>query len=96
MRTDQIFQKAEEVYGRDKQIVQAVEELSELQKELCKYFKSSVGIKCSYSRKKILDEIADVEIMLTQIKRYLKISQKELNEKKFCKVYELKRRLKEE
>ena len=49
-------------YGIDSQALVAIEEMSELTKELCKYFRG-------YNRKReIIEEIADVEIMMEQLK----------------------------
>ena len=49
-------------YGKDSQVLIAIEEMSELTKELCKYFRR-------YDRKnEIIEEIADAEIMLEQLK----------------------------
>ncbi|MBR6515858.1 MAG: hypothetical protein IKT40_03265 [Bacilli bacterium] len=47
----------------EKQMIIAVEELSELQKEICKKLRDPYSI----DNKNILEEIADVYIMLTQI-----------------------------
>lgn len=48
-------------YGREHQVLIAIEEMSELTKELCKYFRR-------YDRKKeIIEEVADAQIMLEQI-----------------------------
>lgn len=49
-------------FGVDKQRIKCIEELSELQKELCK---DAIG---KGSRFHIVEEIADVEIMLAQMK----------------------------
>ena len=49
-------------YGKDSQVLIAIEEMSELTKELCKYFRR-------YDRKnEIIEEIADAEIMIEQLK----------------------------
>lgn len=49
-------------YGKDNQVLIAIEEMSELTKELCKYFRR-------FDRdKEIIEEIADAEIMLEQLK----------------------------
>ena len=48
--------------GDKNQITVAIEELSELQKELCKYLRGDMDY---YN---IAEEIADVEIMLEQLK----------------------------
>lgn len=52
-----------EHYGRDKQILQAVEEMSELQKELIKHVNRRAN-----NRKDVIQEIADVQIMVDQLK----------------------------
>lgn len=48
-------------YGVDSQVLIAIEEMSELQKELCKYKRNQNNIPS------IAEEIADVRIMLEQI-----------------------------
>lgn len=48
-------------YGKEHQVLIAIEEMSELTKELCKYFRR-------YDRKKeIVEEVADAQIMLEQL-----------------------------
>ena len=48
-------------YGREHQVLIAIEEMSELTKELCKYFRR-------FDRKKeIVEEVADAQIMLEQL-----------------------------
>lgn len=48
-------------YGRESQVLIAIEEMSELTKELCKYYRR-------YDRKKeIIEEVADAQIMLEQV-----------------------------
>ena len=49
-------------YGLQKQMVKCIEELSELQKELCKYYLGEDNIR------HIIEEMADVEIMIAQMK----------------------------
>lgn len=68
----QIYKAFSEKHGAEKQIIKAVEELAELQKELCKYLlynkeKDSFSILTN-----ICEEVADVEIMLEQLKIILK------------------------
>lgn len=49
-------------YGKEHQVLIAIEEMSELTKELCKYFRR-------YDRtKEITEEMADAFIMLEQLK----------------------------
>ena len=56
-----IYTKLIEKFG-DKQIVKAIEEMAELTKELCKF---QIG---DYNKENIMEEIADVEIMINQLK----------------------------
>lgn len=48
-------------YGRESQVLIAIEEMSELTKELCKYYRR---YDC---KKEIIEEVADAQIMLEQI-----------------------------
>ena len=58
----EVLQRALDTYGSTLQIAMVFEEMSELQKELCKYLRG----KCSPAS--IAEEIADVEIMIEQMK----------------------------
>lgn len=57
-----VYRKAIDKYGAIHQIIKAVEEMSELTKELCKY----LDIKPDVDH--IAEEIADVEITIAQLK----------------------------
>ena len=57
-----VLQRALDTYGSALQLVVTMEEMSELQKELCKYLRGK------YSPESISEEIADVEIMIEQMK----------------------------
>lgn len=61
MNEKKIYQQAVKKFGSKKQLIKTIEELSELQKELCKLL-----LNPHHSRDKIAEEIADVEIMLPQ------------------------------
>ena len=74
-------------YGLAKQTIKCIEELSELQKELCKH---SLG---QGDREHLIEEIGDVEIMLEQMKIGLVIGSRELNEAKSKKLDRLSDRL---
>ena len=50
------------VYGSKKQMIQAIEEMSELSKELCKYVNDRV-----IDVEHITEEMSDVQIMLNQL-----------------------------
>lgn len=54
-----------ETYGSDKQVDMAIEECSELIKAILKFRRSNA--KDSDLRDAVIDEIADVQIMLTQL-----------------------------
>lgn len=53
--------EAVKTYGKDSQMKMAIEEMSELTKELCKNFRGAGNTDA------ITEEIADVEIMLEQM-----------------------------
>ena len=58
----EVLRRALDTYGSVMQIVVTMEEMSELQKELCKDLRGRGSIE------HIAEEIADVEIMLEQMK----------------------------
>lgn len=58
----QIYQAACEKYGIDSQIVIAIEEMSELTKEICKISRGQGNIES------LAEEIADVTIMMEQLR----------------------------
>lgn len=57
---------AAETYGAQKQFLMAIEEMSELTKEICKWYRGKD------TRDRIAEEMADVYIMLTQMQIILK------------------------
>lgn len=61
MNEQKIFEAALSLWGSDIQRIITIEELSELQKELCKSFRFGAD------RPHIAEEIADVQIMLEQM-----------------------------
>lgn len=61
MTRDEILKKALNHYGAKTQTIVAIEEMSELIKELCKVFRGSENAA------HIAEEIADVRIMLDQM-----------------------------
>ena len=62
-------------YGEDHQLNIAIEEMSELTKEICKYFRDPVKVK-HYDQ--IKEELADVLIMCRQIQMIFGIPTDEL------------------
>ena len=80
---NEVYEKALNKFGIAEQLIKCVEELSELQKELCK---QALG---QGNKGKIIEEIADVEIMIAQMKIAFRIGFYELNEAKDKKITRL-------
>lgn len=57
-----IYRQALEKYGAESQMFMMFEEMAELQKEICKYKRGKINFH------RIAEEIADVEIMIEQMK----------------------------
>lgn len=62
MTEEEILRRAREEYGQSCEMVVAIEELSELTKELCKDMRGRGDVEA------IAEEMADVEIVLAQLK----------------------------
>lgn len=58
---DVLYEKAIEVYGKENQTIVAMEEMAELQKELSK------ALRGEDNTEKIVEEMADVYMMLEQL-----------------------------
>ena len=82
----EVYEKAIGRYGADKQMTKAIEEMSELTKEICK-FKIGAG-----SLENLAEEVADVTIMLEQIRLMFAIN-KEVCEQMDEKILRLERRV---
>jgi len=66
-----IHEQAINKFGRDSQMLKAIEEMAELTKEFSKYLNTSLKLDIAKLRQleyNICDEIADVQITLDQIK----------------------------
>ncbi|MGN0444225.1 MAG: hypothetical protein ACI4F5_06395 [Acutalibacteraceae bacterium] len=86
----EIIKSAIDTYGSTLQIVVAIEELSELQKSLTKHLRGNTN------KSNISEEIADVDIMLQQLKMIFEISDHVVNRNKERKLNRLVERMKEE
>ena len=84
-----ILEKAIETYGKDMQLNVAIEELSELIKEICK---SKRG---ANNREAIIEELADCYIMLEQVAIIFDIPNHAINEVAEAKLARLERRIEE-
>lgn len=83
------LERAIEVYGKDMQLTVAIEELSELIKELCKRKRGSNNY---YA---IIEELADCYIMMEQIEIIFDIDAEQINGMKVEKLNRLEKRLEE-
>lgn len=84
----EILQEAIDRYGTESQLMMVLEEMSELQKEICKWFRGK------RDRDAIADEVADVEITLAQLKMIFDIDRVVYDHKE-QKVKRLYNRLRE-
>lgn len=67
----QIIARGIEKFGNN-QLIVAIEELSELQKELCKYFRGKPNLN------HITEELSDVMIMCETIKQFFNINENDI------------------
>ena len=82
----EIYKRLISKFGKQ-QIIVAIEELSELQKELCKHLRHKTN------KEAIVEEIVDVQIMLEQLIEYFNISELDLNAIKRWKLNRTTERL---
>lgn len=82
----EIYEKALRTWGTQAQIMMALEEMSELTKELCKHFRES------HNGAEIIDEVADVTIMMEQLRLIFGINEA-VCEQMDVKMLRLKKRL---
>jgi len=81
-----ILRKAIDTYGIDSQLKMIFEEMSELEKEICKFWRGGDN------KDRIAEEVADVEIVMAQLKMIFGIED-ECEEWKLKKLDRLKQRL---
>ena len=89
--TPELIEQVTFHFGAKKQIVKAVEEMSELQKELCKIVFTALPYE-EIDNKAIIDELADVEIMCAQLRHIFGISD-QVDKRKEFKINRLKERI---
>lgn len=83
------LEKAIEVYGKDMQLNVAIEEFSELIKEICKHKRGEDN------RDEIIEEMADCYIMMEQLEIIFNIKIDQINAVINQKMVRLERRLAE-
>lgn len=83
---DGVFYRAQSLWGREVQEIKAIEELAELTQAI---IKNQQRHKNGNNQDNLLEEIADVEIMLWQLKRFNGFKQEDIDKVKFIKVQKL-------
>ncbi len=81
------YNKAIELYGEKAQKLMAIEEMSELTKEICKDFRGKLN------REHLIEEIVDVIITIDQLMMMYEISGDEIEQMREKKFERLKERL---
>ena len=83
-----------EKFGEDSQIDVAIEEMSELIKELVKYKRSKIHFRerQATSRANVVEEISDVAFMLEYLKKIFEISDEEIDDMVLIKASRTERR----
>lgn len=81
------YNKAIELYGEKAQKLMAIEEMSELTKEICKDFRGKLN------REHLIEEIVDVIITIDQLMMMYEISGDEMEQMRERKFERLKERL---
>lgn len=86
------LKRARETYGRKNQILVSIEELNELACVLAKYPRYEDEAQAVFELKeKVIDEVADVTIILDHIKAIFQLTENEIDERVTKKVGRLKR-----
>ena len=85
--TDDLYEEVIETYGADHQIMMLFEEMSELQKEICKNFRGREN------KDHIIEEMVDVQIMLDQMWVIFGIDRESFDEVFKYKLSRLQKRL---
>lgn len=81
------YKQAIETYGEKAQKLMAIEEMSELTKEICKDFRGKLD------REHLIEEMADVTITIDQLMMMYKITFEEIKKVRERKFERLKERL---
>jgi hypothetical protein len=84
-----LCQKAQDKWGREKQLIKSTEELSELQKEICKV---ALGDSSPLRLRKLSDEMADTYMMMHQLYQMCDLKT-EVEKAMLRKIRRLKKRL---
>lgn len=94
MDNKELYKKAIEKWGKESQIRQLFEEMSELTVAIC-HFERGRNF-ADQGMLEIVEEIADVEIMLEQMKQLYNLSEELIEAKKVKKLSKLKKMLEDD
>ena len=89
MDRQEVYRQARDVFGAQAQLVVALEELSEAQKEICKFLRGKGDLD------HLTEEIADAQIMLEQVQMLCGIDPWAVQEQMDSKIRRLRGRIKE-
>ena len=89
MKEEDVYDRAIRLWGKNPQLLQTIEEMSELTKEILKHVNREQN-----NISELVEEAADVEIMLSQLKRCLNI-EKQVEEYKQGKIQKISKKLDE-
>lgn len=89
MDRQEVYRQARDVFGAQAQFVVALEELSEAQKEICKFLRGKGD------PEHLTEEIADAQIMLEQVQMLCGIDDGAVQEQMDSKIESLRGRIKE-
>lgn len=81
-----IMTRAIQHYGETAQIDMAIEEMAELTKALCKVKRATPGATTTAAVSNVIEEIADVQIMLDQLRLIFARSTDEVEEEKLRRL----------
>lgn len=87
MNKDELYKELISKYG-DKQLIIAIEELSEFAKELCKYLRGKLD------KSNLLEEYVDAMIMMEQMKILFELKDEDIQKFKNWKLTRLEERMK--
>lgn len=89
MDRQEVYRQARDVFGAQAQFVVSLEELSEAQKEICKFLRGKGD------PEHLTEEIADAKIMLEQVQMLCGIDDGAVQEQMDSKIERLRGRIKE-
>lgn len=90
MIPEQIIDEAIRHYGVNNQLIVALEELSELQKEICKFQRGE------NNREHLIEELVDCQIMLDQLIRIFEVTRDEIFINRMRKLLRLEGRIEDD